>query len=161
MCSNVRTYVNPLGRASSAITDTTAFPDCAAPSLPTCMASESTLCLGDDGRFQVEIDWRDFEGNTGVGREVQVPPGGLAKSDDSGLFFFFGEDNWELLIKVVDGCAFNDRFWVFAAATTDVEYRLTVTDNVTGAVKTYTNPLGTSAAALTDTIAFASCGMAP
>ena len=30
--------------------------------------------------------------------------------------------------KVLDGTTFNDRFWVFAGATTDVEYTLTVTD---------------------------------
>jgi len=51
----------------------------------------------------------------------------------------------------------NDRFWVFAAATTDVEYGLRVTDTLSGSVKSYFNPSGNRAAALTDTQAFATC----
>jgi hypothetical protein len=54
-------------------------------------------------------------------------------SADSGLFYFFNENNWEMLVKVVDGCAFNNHYWVFAAATTNIEYVLTVTDEETGA----------------------------
>ena len=34
-----------------------------------------------------------------------------------------------MLIKVLDGCTVNNRFWVFAAATTNFEYRLRVTDS--------------------------------
>ena len=48
-----------------------------------------------------------------------------------GTFWFFDpsdEANFELCLKVLDGTTFNDRFWVFAGATTDVEYTLTVTD---------------------------------
>ncbi|MCP3957063.1 MAG: hypothetical protein GY719_04360 [bacterium] len=78
-------------------------------------------------------------------------------SSDSGLFWFFTPGNWELLVKVLDGCSINDRFWVFAAATTDVEYTLRVTDIETGRVQEYFNPLGRSAAAITDTEAFATC----
>ena len=44
---------------------------------------------------------------------------------DSGLFWFFAPQNLELLVKMVDGCSFcNGHFWVYAAATTDVEYHL-------------------------------------
>ena len=35
-----------------------------------------------------------------------------------------------MLIKVINGCGLNQRYWVYAAATTDVEYQLTVTDSV-------------------------------
>ena len=48
-----------------------------------------------------------------------------------GTFWLFDpsdEANFELCLKVLDGTTFNDRFWVFAGATTDVEYTLTVTD---------------------------------
>lgn len=62
---------------------------------------------------------------------------------------------------VLDGCTLNDRFWVFAAATTNVEYTLRVTDTRSGAVQEYTNPLGFAAEALTDTDAFATCHQAP
>ncbi len=115
-----------------------------------CTPSPTHLCLNRD-RFRVEVDWRDFQSRTGSG---QVVPFGSA---DSGLFWFFSPDNWEMLVKVLDGCGLNDRFWVFAAATTDVEYTLRVTDTKTDAVKTFYNRLGNPAPALTDTSAFATC----
>jgi hypothetical protein len=121
------------------------------PLATSCTPSDSVLCLNQD-RFRVEIGWKDFNGATGPGRVV---PFG---SDDSGLMWFFSPNNWEVLVKVLDGCGINNRFWVFAAATTNVEYRLRVTDTVTGAVKTYDNPLGVRAAAITDTSAFSTCG---
>jgi len=115
-----------------------------------CTRGPRTLCL-NDGRFRVEVEWRDFQGNTGSGRVVPFA------ADDSGLFWFFAAENWEMLVKVLDGCGVNDRFWVFAAATTNVEYTLRVTDTATGNGKSYFNPLGNSAAAITDTTAFATC----
>ena len=114
-----------------------------------CTPSETVACFGAGGRFRVEIDWSDFQGNEGSG---QLVPDG--QSESSGLFFFFNEENWELLIKVLDACNFNDRFWVFAAASTNVEYRLRVTDMETGVERIYTNPLGVSSPAITDTDAF-------
>lgn len=106
------------------------------------------LILG--GRFRVDVTWRNFEGQTGVGRVA-------VRSEDSAVLWFFGEANWELLLKVLDGCALNDRFWVLFSATTNVEYTLSITDVVTGAVRSWTNPLGTAAAAVTDTEAFEGC----
>jgi len=78
-------------------------------------------------------------------------------SDASGNLYFFSPENWEMLVKVLDGCAINDRYWVYAAATTNVEYTLSVTDTDTGEVRTYTNPLGRAAAAITDSSAFETC----
>jgi len=115
-----------------------------------CSAGPTTQCL-NQGRFQVEVTWRDFSGGSGEGRVV--PYG----SDDSGLFWFFDEENWEMLVKVLDGCGVNGNFWVFSAATTNVEYHLTVTDTATGIVRSYFNQLGTSAPAITDAEAFATC----
>jgi hypothetical protein len=114
-----------------------------------CVAGEAALCL-NHGRFRVEVSW-DAGGTSGPGRVV---PGAAA---DSGLFWFFGPDNWELLVKVIDGCALNGRYWVFSAATTDVHYVLTVTDTSNGTVKRYENPAGMPAAATTDTSGFATC----
>ncbi len=115
-----------------------------------CVPDDTTLCLSG-GRFRVRVSWRDFAGNTGPARRVDFG------SDDSGLLWFFDPDNWELLVKVLDGCAVNQRYWVFAAATTNVGTTLEVTDSLSGQMKTYRNPLGTSAAAVTDTFAFATC----
>ena len=109
--------------------------------------------LEDDGRFRVTVTW----GSTGdniVGGPViplDLPP------SDSGFFYFFSPDNWEMLVKVLDGASINNRFWVFSAATTNVEYTLRVTDTETGQTKSYENPLGHCAPAVTDTSAFATC----
>ncbi len=115
-----------------------------------CDASAESLCLADD-RFEVRVDWQNFAGNRGTGR---VTPGATG---NSGIFYFFNPDNWELMVKVLDGCALNDHFWVFAAATTNVAYTLTVRDTLTGAISSYSNALGTSSPAITDTQAFATC----
>ncbi|HYG62458.1 MAG TPA: hypothetical protein VEL74_07740, partial [Thermoanaerobaculia bacterium] len=87
----------------------------------------------------------------GAGRVVPTA------SDDSGLFWFFAPENWEMLVKVLDGCSLNGHYWVFAAATTTVQYDLTVTDTRTGQVARYHNAQGTAAPATTDTGALEVC----
>ncbi|MCP3910394.1 MAG: trypsin-like serine protease, partial [Actinomycetia bacterium] len=57
-----------------------------------CMPDDTTMCLVNR-RFQVTVTWRDFAGNEG---SAHVVPFG---SDDSGLFWFFDPDNWEMLVK--------------------------------------------------------------
>jgi hypothetical protein len=110
------------------------------------------LCLTDD-RFKTRIKWRTRFGTRGAG-QVVTP----VSSDDSGLFYFFNADNWEMLIKVLDACQPPfDRFWVFASATTNVEYTITVTDTQEQVVKTYFNPLDHPATPIQDTAAFATC----
>ncbi len=116
----------------------------------TCTPGPETLCL-HGGRFRVEVVWTDPRGTSGAGRTVPC------NSDGSGLFWFFEPSNWELMVKVIDGCGLNGRFWVFAAATTDVGYRLTVEDTRTGERAVYENPVGRRAPAVTDTGALAVC----
>ena len=65
--------------------------------------------------------------------------------------------NFDVLVKVIEGCFVNDNFWVFATTTTDVEFTLTVTDTETSQMKEYFNPLGQPAEPITDTSAFATC----
>jgi len=115
-----------------------------------CVPGSTTMCL-NQGRFRVEVQWTDFEGGSGAGQVASVG------SDDSGLFWFFGPDNWEMLVKVLDGCGVNQHYWVFAAATTTVGYTLRVVDCETGQVSAYTNELGVSSPAITDTVAFPGC----
>ncbi len=67
--------------------------------------------------------------------------------------WFFSGGNLELVIKVVDGRAFNTFFWVFYGALSNVEYTITVTDTVTGKVRTYFNPQG-RLGSVADTAAF-------
>ena len=46
---------------------------------------------------------------------------------------------------MVDGSSLNGHYWVFYGALSNLEYTITVADTTTGAVKTYHNPLGTTA----------------
>jgi acetyl esterase/lipase len=125
-------------------------PDDAPPPPPiACVSTPTSLCL-NRGRFRAEVAW-EIRGANGAG---MVVPGASA---DSGLFWFFNADNWELMVKVLDGCARNGHYWVFSAATTDVHYVLTVTDTATGQVARYENPAGRPAPATTDTKAFPTC----
>ncbi|MEO1368508.1 MAG: M12 family metallo-peptidase, partial [Acidobacteriota bacterium] len=120
----------------------------AAPDLSSCETDDTVVCLLG-GRFEVRVQWLDFEGNEGVGR---VLPG---FSDQSAIFWFFTAENWEMMVKMVDACSFNDHFWIFSAATTNVGYTVEVRDTATGRSKIYTNELGVSAPAVTDTSALA------
>ena len=115
--------------------------------LPSRPCPADRLCLGA-GRFEVAVSWRDFEGRTGPG--VPLP----GASDAAGVFWFFAPDNWELMVKVLDGCGFNGHYWVLAAATTDVEYHLTVSDAWTSRDTAYANPLGRASPAVIDIRAF-------
>ncbi len=100
----------------------------------TCVAGPGRLCL-NGGRFAVETSWKDFAGNTGAGRAVGL-------SGDTGYFWFFDAANVEAVVKVLDGTAVNGHFWVYYGALSNVAYKLTVTDTLTGRVKTYSNPQG-------------------
>ena len=110
-----------------------------------CVASATRLCL-NGGRFAVEVAWKDFSGNTGMGKAVGL-------TGDTGYFWFFDDDNVELVLKVLDGRPVNGNFWVFYGALSSVEYTITVTDTETGTVKTYKNPSG-RLASVGDTGAF-------
>jgi hypothetical protein len=114
----------------------------------TVLARHGTLQVTDAGnevllrsRFRAEVTWTDFDGNQGEGKPV---PGA---SDESTLFTFFDDGNWELMLKVLDGCSYNGHYWVFGSAATNVEYTLTVTDVVTGSASIEHNPLGSPAVA--------------
>jgi hypothetical protein len=77
---------------------------------------------------------------------------------ESGYFWFFDPGNVEVTVKVLNACALNNRYWVFAAGMTNVRVVLTVTDTKTGtATKTYTNPQGRVFRSILDTGAFATC----
>ena len=111
-----------------------------------CTPSPTVLCL-QSNRFSVEIDWEDFDANTGEG---QVLPFG---SDDTGFFWYVDSELPENFVKVLDGTAINGFFWVFYASLTNWQYTLTVTDTTTGSTMQYFNPLG-SFTTVTDTEAF-------
>lgn len=104
------------------------------------------LCL-NRGRFRVRIAWAvPSQGTSGVAFPVPL-------TDDTGAFWFFTPQNLEIMIKVVDGRAFNGRFWVFYGALSNVDYTVTVFDTTTATTKTYTNS-GGAIASVADTNAF-------
>ncbi|HSS48694.1 MAG TPA: hypothetical protein VLX28_07090, partial [Thermoanaerobaculia bacterium] len=115
----------------------------------TCVAGPTSLCLSG-GRFQVDVAWKTRDGNTGVGQAVPL-------TADTGYFWFFGASNVEMIIKVLNACTFNQKFWVYAGGLTDVETTIHVTDTMTGASRTYMNPQGTAFRPIQDSSAFGTC----
>ena len=109
--------------------------DAAHPEIP-CVEDATTLCLLD-GRYAVTVNWYDQHNDrSGAG-------GAVPYADRTGFFWFFREDNIELVVKILDGTPVNGKTWVFYGALTDVGYTLTVTDTATGhAVETYVNEPG-------------------
>jgi hypothetical protein len=101
----------------------------------------------------VTVDWRDFNGGEGVAHAVPRDPV-LPFLADTGFLWFFRSDNYELMVKVLDGCSLNGHFWVFISPGSTVEYTIEVTDHSTGAKRSYTNPLGAVPKLTADTQAF-------
>jgi plastocyanin len=118
-----------------------------------CVADTHTLCVGAGGRFKLQVAWQSAGGG-GMGTAVPV-----TSAPQSGLFYFVDPSNIEMLIKVLNACvpALGNHYWVFYAATTNVQFTLTVTDTQTGQVKVYFNPLNQAATPVQDTSAFATC----
>lgn len=168
----VRVYRNPQRTAFRPIQDTGAFDTCAAaappaatPELPepspppafepiaaaaaSCAEDPTHLCL-NGGRFRVSVTWRTDTGAAGTGQAVRL-------TGDTGYFWFFDRENLEVVVKALNACGLNRRFWIFAAGLTSVRTEITVEDTTTGVTKRYTNPLGTPFQPIQDTQAFATC----
>ena len=112
-----------------------------------CTPSAETLCLHGD-RYEVRVEWWSGDGETGSAQVV-----GEA-TEDSGLFRFLEPSNWEILVKVLDGCTMNRHYWVYGASTTDLGYVIRIADTATGDIREYRNEPGQPAAAITDARAF-------
>ena len=124
-----------------------------------CGSDSATACLL--GRLSVYTTYQQLSLPSATGERdlLATGPGRVVPgaSADSVLFWFFAPDNWEVLVKSVNACSYNERLWVFSAATTDQHYTLWVIDDTTGSVKAYVNFAGNPAPAVTDTSAFATC----
>ncbi len=115
-----------------------------------CTPTATSLCLTGD-RFRVEAIWEDFENEMG-------PAFADGLTSDAGTFWFFNPNNIEMVVKILDICDLpENRFWVFAAGLTNVGVELRVTDELTGEVVSYSNPLGVPYEPVLDTQAFATC----
>jgi photosystem II stability/assembly factor-like uncharacterized protein len=164
-----RVYTNARGHAAPPVEDTSAFdcqsgdavpaaaPEAAGEARPPspdllaaaadCAADANTLCIG--GRYRLQVT---YKAGSLAGSGIAIPLSSLGVTQ-GGLFWFFGSDNPEMLIKVLDACAFNQKHWVFFSATTDVGFTVTVTDTQTGASVPYTNAEGTAARPVLDVAA--------
>ena len=112
-----------------------------------CARDEASLCL-QDGRYEVRANWR-------AGDESGAA-GGIPRTPDTGMFWFFSPDNVELVVKVLDGCSINGHRWVVMGGLTDVGVEITVRDTGASdaAVKTYLNSEGGPFATRFDVTAF-------
>lgn len=116
------------------------------PAVAPCAPTATRLCL-DGTRFGVSVQYTLRDGTTGPGHQLPL-------TADTGAFWFFQSANLEMLLKVLNGCAVNGHFWVFAAGLTNVQVVITVTDTSAGETQTYTNPQGIPFAPIQDTGAF-------
>ncbi|MGE5233727.1 MAG: hypothetical protein ACM3OB_06415 [Acidobacteriota bacterium] len=114
-----------------------------------CTPSETDLCLAG-GRFRIQATWRTPNGQSGQAHAVRL-------TADTGYFWFFNDSNVEMVVKVLNGCGVNSRWWVFAAGLTNVRVDWTATDLDHGTPRNYSNPQGTNFAPRLDTQAFATC----
>lgn len=113
-----------------------------------CTSTTTTMCLNNN-RFAVSATYATSSTN-GQARAMKL-------TSDSGYFTFFSESNVEIVIKVLDACGLNSRFWVYAGGLTNVNTVITVRDTKTGTTKTYTNPANTPFQPIQDSSALATC----
>ncbi|HSG40144.1 MAG TPA: hypothetical protein VLE27_10945, partial [Thermoanaerobaculia bacterium] len=99
-------------------------------------AAAEALLLGEPQRFRITVEFLDpRDGQT---RQATAIP----LTGDTGAFWFFDSRNIELMIKVLDARPVNGHFWIYYGALSDVRYKITVTDTLTGEKKTYENAPG-------------------
>lgn len=118
---------------------------------------EALKVPGPGGDFLcVSVEYRRPSGQLGLATTAPF------RSENAGVFWFFDRRNWEVLVKVLDGCAVNGHYWVFYAATTNVEFDLFVDERQgdLGGGRHYHNAPGHNADAVTDTAAFP-CSIPP
>ncbi len=126
-----------------------------------CTPSATDLCLPADDRFEVTVYFETVQGAGNMGDAQAIPLDSLGTSA-GGLFYFTNNTDPQFLVKVIDGCPVNNRYWVFYAATTNVGFELTVTDTESPLIpgvnpRVYSNPDINAAPPVQDTQAFATC----
>jgi hypothetical protein len=149
---------NPAGTAHPTVLDVAAHDACepVSPISPSARASATAASAPEalarpDEPLESEESGSMFlaSGRFELSATFAAPPGGpagaataLPLSDDSGLFWFFDDDNFEIVVKVVDVCDELGQYWFYFAGLTNLEVELRVVDTVNGETRTYRNPLG-------------------
>lgn len=114
-----------------------------------CQAGGEELCLGEGDRFRVTARWTTRDGS---GKALALP-----LTRDTGAFWFFNSANLEIVLKILDGCAVNDRFWVFLTGLTNVGVEVEVRDTLSGRTWTDIHPAGAPLPTRLDTDALDIC----
>ena len=135
-------YSNTEGTYGDPVTDTAALPcdpelDGSRRQSPGSSVLGSDILSLDGGRFEVEVTFEAAGGATGSGIPEPL-------TERSGAFSFFVAQNLELLIKAEPNPA-ADSYAVIFSPLTNVALDITVTDTCNGQVRSYEQPLGTSA----------------
>jgi PKD repeat protein len=100
----------------------------------------TVLRLNAAHTFDLTLSARDPRtGNTGSGTVI-------GQNDVYGYFSIpavsGNAGNPEVIVKMVDATAIGQNYWVFYGCMTDLEYTLSVKENATGVVKTYSKDVG-------------------
>ncbi|MCY3930026.1 MAG: alkaline phosphatase [Acidobacteria bacterium] len=113
---------------------------------PVGTCTPTSVVLRFDGGYEVSMCYVTPEGESGsVKAEVW--------SSEAGILWFFGRNNPEVLVKVLDGCGVNGHRWAFVAPVTTLDFNLWIT-GPDGSRWTHGNPQGTTAATKSDIKAF-------
>ncbi len=132
----------------------------------TCVPGPETACLFD-GLFKVEGSMQNFA-NPPVDFTTRVMsfPGSRAESDQAVFFESFDAGNFEVGVKMVNGCGFPEghslhNYWAFFGGLTNAATEMRITDTVTGQVYSWSNPARSFPQTLGDTAAFPCIAGAP
>lgn len=114
-----------------------------AASAQTCVPDATHLCF-EGGQISATAIYAGSSSASAV-----QPAGGLP-----GYFRFNDPAAAEIVPQVIDGCAINNRIWVFAQAVSNAGWLLSLTDHQSGSQRTYSVPAGDYGAPIADTDAF-------
>ncbi len=125
-------------------------------------AVEYTSCvptgpqIAFDHGYTVSMCVEYLEGGVGPPVMADAKNYGL-ESRESGILYFFGRDNAEVLVKVLDACAIDGHRWVFVAPVTDLAFNLHIDERASGKRWTHRNPKGGQTASTKSDVRAFSC----
>jgi hypothetical protein len=123
------------------------------PVISACTPSATTICV-EGGRFSITVEATNTAGQTTQGR---VNARDLYP--DGGYFWFFNQDRPDIVVRIVNRCRQDNRYWVeFDAVTAalNAEFVAKVYDARVGVYQSYARAYN-ERVALTDTNGFATC----
>lgn len=106
----------------------------------TCIRDANTACLLG-GRYEVKVSYASNNNGSGAA-QVMAFSGVRAEDDESVFLWFFDPSNFEIGLKILNGCAVDHHHWVFISGLTNQGWTVQVKDTQTTASATYSNPIG-------------------